>query len=175
MGTINYGTSDYITMGIRPYDAAEMQHDPDFVEYINATAVEYGTTPETELDNYIMDSYDADYENAAAILDNYNFYYFHITIKPGYYEGLYLEIENNFPVFYDDIIEKKEAQKEITDIKKMLIDLAGVGFVACTPGWCTGYADYKGTLKAINAAIKEIRTEARFTPCYRTYARAEMI
>ena len=82
MGTINYGTSDYITMGIRPYDATKMQRDPEFMEYINATAAEYGTTPETEIDNYIIDSYDADYDNAAAILDNYNFYYFHIAIKP---------------------------------------------------------------------------------------------
>ena len=33
----------------------------------------------------------------------------------------------------------------------------------CYPGWCTGYEDYKGTCKAIVAAIKGIRDEVKIT------------
>ena len=45
MGTINYGTSDYITMGIRPADASSILNDPDFREWIEE---EYHISPEEE-------------------------------------------------------------------------------------------------------------------------------
>lgn len=106
-----------------------------------------------------------------AILDRFSFWYFHLAIKPGYYEGFSLDIESNFPVAFDNWEERKAAQREITQIKKCLIELAGVGLVACFPGWCTGYLDYKGTLQRINEAIKEMREEVKATPTWRQYER----
>lgn len=32
MGAVNYFTSDYITMGLRPYDSWELENDSDFME-----------------------------------------------------------------------------------------------------------------------------------------------
>ena len=32
MGTINYGTSNYITIGIKSYDASDFEKDIDFME-----------------------------------------------------------------------------------------------------------------------------------------------
>lgn len=32
MGAINYFTSDYITMGLRPYDRSDLENDLDFME-----------------------------------------------------------------------------------------------------------------------------------------------
>lgn len=32
MGAVNYFTSDYITMGLRPYDLWELENDLDFME-----------------------------------------------------------------------------------------------------------------------------------------------
>ena len=32
MGAVNYFTSDYITMGLRPYDLLELEKDTEFME-----------------------------------------------------------------------------------------------------------------------------------------------
>ena len=68
MGAINYGTSDYISIGLNV--------SRDFDEW--------------ELENL--------YNEFSEMLENRRFWYFHITLKPGYYEGFYIDIENNFPV-----------------------------------------------------------------------------
>lgn len=34
MGTVNYFTSDYITMGLRPYDSLELEKDTEFMDAI---------------------------------------------------------------------------------------------------------------------------------------------
>ena len=146
MGAINYFTSDYITMGLRPYDRTDFENDLDFME--------------------------ADFANIETELNKHSFQYYHITIKPGYYEGFTLDIENNFPVAFDSWEDRKEANKEITEIKGFLIDCAGFGLVQCSPGWCTGYNDYKGTIVAIKAAIKEMREEVKRTPTWAQYERA---
>lgn len=108
MGAVNYFTSDYITMGLRPYDSLELEKD----------------------------------------------------------------IENNFPVALDSWQDRRDANKEITEIKRFLIECAGLGLVECFPGWCTGYSDYNGTITAIRAAVKEMRDELRTIPTWTQYNRA---
>lgn len=164
MGTINYRTSDYITMGIKPYETDDYKNDSDFINFIRE---EWGidTDNETEVYNAIREQIDFDYEqdieNVKSILDKYNFWFYHVAIKPGYYEGFSLDIENNFPIAYDSYEDKKAAQREITQLKQFLIDCAGIGLVCCFPGWCTTYFDYNETINRIKAAIKEIREESR--------------
>lgn len=128
-------------------------------------------TEESYILRTIEDYYKTDEENVSVVLENYNFYYFHVAIKPGYYEGFTLVIENNFPVYFDCWQDKRDAQKELTQLKKCLLDCAGIGMVQCSPGWCTSYNDYKGTCKAIEAAIKEVREEVRNTPTWTQYNR----
>lgn len=164
MGAVNYFTSDYITMGLRPYDSLELENDLEFMEEMQTQVNEYGGTIENAITEYIEDCYNCDYENIKTELEKHNFYYYHIAIKPGYYEGFTLDIENNFPVALDSWEDRRDANKEITEIKQFLIACAGLGLVQCSPGWCTGYNDYKGTLKAIKAAIKEMRDELRTIP-----------
>ena len=139
MGAINYGTSDYISIGLNV--------SRDFDEW--------------ELENL--------YNEFSEMLENRRFLYFHITLKPGYYEGFYIDIENNFPVYFDDCTEKRDAQKEVTQIRRFLLECAAAGLVQYSPGWCTGYSDYKDTKTAINAAIKEMRREVQETPTHRQY------
>lgn len=172
MGAVNYRTSDYITMGLKPYDVDDFTQDKDFMQEIEAEVKEYGGTVEQAIYDYISTCYEDDYSNIEMELQKHKFYYFHITIEPGYYEGFTLDIESNFPVAFDSWEDKRDAQKEITEIKQFLIDCAGLGMVQCSPGWCTGYNDYKGTLKAIQAAIKEMREEARTTPTWLQYNKA---
>lgn len=167
MGTINYSTSDYITMGIKPYDIEDYINDESVIEDAN----ENNESVE-DYSKWLIDSdYECDKTNIEYELNNHSFHYYHIVIKPGYYEGFTLDIENNYPVAYDDYTDRKEANKEITEIKQFLIDCAGLGLVACSPGWCTGYSDYKGTIKAIKEAIKEMRTEVKTIPTWKQYER----
>nr|DAH21922.1 MAG TPA: hypothetical protein [Caudoviricetes sp.] len=139
MGAINYGTSDIITLAIKPYDPDDL----DDLAHDKRAA-------------YIADDYAADYANAAAIINNYDdFSFFRIRPAWGYYEGVYIELLDNFwPGSWAD---KRDALKEATRLKRLLLDLADVGFIRCTPGWCTGYSDHKGTLAAIRSAIQELK------------------
>lgn len=171
MGAINYFTSDYITMGLRPYDSGELEKDSEFMEEIYRECEEYGGTIENAIADYIQDCYSCDYENIKTELEKHNFYYYHIAIKPGYYEGFTLDIENNFPVALDSWEDRKAASKEITEIKQFLIACTGLGLVQCSPGWCTGYNDYNGTIKAIKNAIKEMRNELKTIPTWAQYER----
>ena len=172
MGAVNYFTSKYITMGLKPYDASDFENDEDFMNELQEEVNKYGGTLEEALNNYIFNAYEDDYTNVEAILEKHMFYYYHIIIKPGYYEGFTLDIENNFPVAFDGWENRREVNKEITEIKQFLINCAGLGLVACSPGWCMKYEDYEGTIKAINVAIKEMREEAKATPTWRQYEKS---
>lgn len=172
MGAVNYFTSDYITMGIVPYSAYDLENDSDFMDALRDEVNEYGGTLDEALEFYIQTSYEVDEMNIEFILEKYSFDYFHVTIKPGYYEGFTLDIENNYPVAFDGWEDKRAAQREITSLKKCLIECAGAGMVQCSPGWCTRYNDYRGTCKAIGAAVKVMRDEVNSIPTWAQYARA---
>lgn len=81
----------------------------------------------------------------------------------------YISIGLNVSRDFDDCTEKRDAQKEITEIKRFLLDCTAAGLVQYFPGWCTGYSTAKETRAAINAAIKEMRQEVQTTPTYRQY------
>lgn len=172
MGAVNYFTSDYITMGVRPYDRTNFENDLEFMEELQEQIKQYGGTIENAIDEYIEECYSCDLANIESELKKHNFYYFHISIKPGYYEGFTLDIENNFPVALDSWRDRRDAQKEITEIKQFLIACAGMGLVKCSPGWCTGYEDYNGTIKAIPAAVREMRNEINTIPTWTQYNKA---
>ena len=145
MGTINYGTSDYITIGY------------------NCNNIDYNDYDESifNLNN--------DYYEIESLLMGTDFYYFHVAIKSGYYEGFYIDIEHNFPICYGGWEDKQAAQKEITQIKKFLLYCLDFGCCAVHPGWCMDYADYKTTLKEINAAVYNMREDVKKTPTYNNY------
>ena len=107
-------------------------------------------------------------EEVEKMLDNYSFYYFHVVIKSGYYEGFSVDIENNFSIFFDDAEEKREAQKEITQIKAFLIDCMNNGLVSTVPSWCTAYKNIADTKADISKAIQDMRAEVSNTPTYYT-------
>lgn len=155
MGTINYFTSNYITLGV---DVDKIRR----VVNLDATTDE---DPESFFDFEIEFLHDI----VTEILNKYDFYYYHIAVKPGYYEGFSIDIENNFGVFYDDYADKQEAQKEITQIKKFLFELCDAGLVSVSPGWCTAYRSEAETRRDIVEAIKAMREEAKETPTYNKY------
>ena len=142
MGAINYKTSDFITLG---YNTNNIEYeDPYYNELIND-----------------------EYDEIKLLLNKERFYYFNITLEPGYYEGFTLDIEHNFSYFYDNYDEKKQALKEVKQIKDFLLYIVNNFTInAVYPGWCTGYADYKQTIKEINDAIEEMKNAVKNTPTF---------
>lgn len=148
MGTINYKTSDFITLG---YNTNNIDYNDDF--YYNDINFEYN--------------------EITALLRNEFYYYFHITLEPGYYEGFTIDIEHNFNFCYDNYFEKLQALKEITRIKTFLLYIVNnFNINVVYPGWCTGYGDYTQTIKEINAAIIEMKNSVKNTPTFYTLRRA---
>lgn len=150
MGTINYGTSDYITIGYN----------------LNWDDSEFETWEEMENEKQ-LDIEDM-YTNIRAILNKYDFTFYHVVIKSGYYEGFYIDIENNFPYCYDSREDKREAQKEVTKLRAFLIECVNTGLVQVWPGWCTSYHTHIKSIEAIKTAIKEMRTEIKNIPTWYT-------
>lgn len=150
MGAINYKTSEFITLGY------------------NCNNIDY----EDEFYNDIISDYYYQIQNR---LTKESFNCFGVTLEPGYYEGYSMNIKFDF-LHFDDWVEKKAAQKEITSIKKFLLGCVNeFECVAVYPGWCTGYANYEKTLDELNAAIKEMRETVKQTPTYKQkYGREEI-
>ncbi len=142
MGTINYKTSDYITLG---YYTNNIDYEEEF----------------------FSDDIQFEFDEINALLNKEYFNYYYITLEPGYYEGFSFYIENNFSYCFDSYGEKLEALKEITRIKKFLIHIVeNFNVCAVAPGWCTSYFDYKETISRINAAAAEMRGDVKNTPTY---------
>jgi len=166
MGTINYYTSDYITIGLEPYYAYDLKNDQCFMEELQEEIDEYGGTIEEAIENYIQQCYSEDEYNIQNILDKYDFHYFHVVIKPGYYEGFSINIENNYGLCYDSWQDKREALKEATQIKKFLLECIDNGLCQVFPGWCTSYKDRETSIAAVQRAIKAMKEEIKSIPTW---------
>lgn len=144
MGAINYYTSDYITVG---YNLNFVDYDDEFYHEI------------------ITDCY----EQVKYRLHQEKFSIFTVELKPGYYEGFTIDIKLNY-CYFDDYIEKQAAQKEITSIKKFLLECIN-DFECCAvfPGWVTTYNNYNESIKLLDIGIQEMRKAARNTPTYKNY------
>lgn len=144
MGAINYYTSDYITIG----------YNLNYIDY------------EDEFYNDIISDY---YDQVKYRLEQENFSIFTVELKPGYYEGFTIDLKLNY-CYFDDYIEKQEAQKEITRIKKFLLEC--INDYECSvvfPGWCTSYKDYNESIKLLYIGVQEMRKAARNIPTYKNY------
>lgn len=93
MGTINYKTSDYITMGARIQNYSDFENDSYFLEEMKEEIDRCGL--ENVIYSEIEENYNCDRLNVETYLNQHNFYFYHVTIEPGYYEGFSINIENN--------------------------------------------------------------------------------
>lgn len=144
MGAINYGSNEIINLGLDVSEEDDFDILGEEVCYI--------------------------YDDIKDILDDYYFYYYHVVIKEGYYNGFYLDIESNISI-YDDYIEKQEAQKELTQLKKFLHRCVDNGLAVYTPGWCTSYYNLKESKNLINKAIAKERENIKDRPTWGQYVK----
>ena len=142
MGAVNYKTSDYITIG---YNCnTEYAQDDFWKDEEEQRAFEISFL----------------HDELTALLEKYDFQFYHVTICPGYYEGFTIDIENNFPFALDSWTDRREMNKEVTQIKRFLLEcITEWGLVECSPGWCTGYSTEAESVQAVKAAIKVMRAE----------------
>ena len=94
MGTINYFTSKYITLGIKPYDAEDFAKDPDFMDFVRE---EYpDEEPEAIIEDYMRMYEEDDLANVRELMKKHlrDIEYFKIGIRNGYYEGFSIDIED---------------------------------------------------------------------------------
>ena len=139
MSTINYKTSKYLTLALKDNEDFE------------------------EIDGFLFE-----YEESKKILEKYDFNILKVEILEGYYNGFSIDIDFDF-IYFDDTIEKNNALKEATQLKKLLFELCELGLVACFPGWCTGFLNYEDTKKEIKKAIKELKSDIKTTKTYLKY------
>lgn len=149
MGAINYATSNYITIGLKPYDYEDFEDENGNIDY-----------------DMMNDYYQNDYNNIETILNKYDFHYFHVVIKPGYYEGFSIDIENNYGVCYDCWQDKQAALKEATQIKLFLLECVDMGLCEVWPGWCTSYKSRNESIKAVKEAIRDMKEEIKGIPTW---------
>lgn len=117
MGAINYYKNDFVTIAVNIEEFEEDEKE------LTENGFYYNI--DDEITNL--------YEDITNILSKYNFYYTHVTIKSGYYDGFYIDFENNFDIFYNDYFEKMQAVKEVTQLKKFLIECVENGLCVCFP------------------------------------------
>lgn len=172
MGTINYGTSDYVTLGanIMYSDYAE---DEQLMEVLRQEVEEYGGTIDEHLQYYIDDNCENLYLEAKEIVDDYDFEFFKVELEFGYYEGFYLKLEQYLPILFDDYEERTRANKEVSKLKEMLLRLVDIGMRSCYPGWCTGWADREGSIKDIKGGVKKMRADIKEIMTYSRFERLQ--
>lgn len=129
MGAVNYGTSDYITIGFN----LSLSTDSDEA---TAASVDY-------------------YTHVAETIDNLANEYFSVDICEGHYEGFYITITPN--LYIPDHEARQDAIAAAYHVCSLL--KYAVRECCCckvSPGWCTGYATESESIEAINIAYADM-------------------
>ena len=72
-------------------------------------------------------------------------------------------------LWLDNHKEKLTVLKEITQLKKFLLECCVIGITEYSPGWCMGYYDEETTIQDIKQVTKEIKQKILKYPTYNTY------
>lgn len=132
MGAVNYGSNNIINIGLNVNDV-----------------------------NISNDEINLKYDEVFWLLEEYDFYFLILRLKEGYYTGFYLDLE----LCLDEIscyLDKLDAQKELTQLKELLIKCIDIGLVKYSPGYCTGYYSAEESKKAVKEVIKRLRKVIKY-------------
>lgn len=149
MGTINYKTSEFLTVGLMPFDFDEEK----------AALIEMGEedTPEptdSEVFDYIFDIEAEERAEVEYHFKDLSFSIFDVKIEPGYYEGFSIDVRLDY-LYFDDNEEKEAAIKEAGMIRDLwLYAVNNTNCFEVWPGWVTTYKEYDETLESIEKAYK---------------------
>ena len=165
MGTVNYKTSDIITLGLRPYEPRDFELDPDFMEDARERCEENGCSLFDWIEGTINEYTEYDRQTAADIISRYSFEFFQVSIEPGYYEGFSVNISDDLPGEYWDAEDRKQALTDAANLGDMLKELVNDAcLVECWPGWCTTYQDPAHSLTDVRKAVRGLIYDINDTP-----------
>ena len=166
MGAVNYKTSDIITIGYRPVDAWDIEHDECFMEEARKQSEEYGDDIDDIIRSEIEQYEEDDRISAQDIIDKYSFDFFTVSIEPGYYEGFSINITNDLPdEFYPQDGERTRAMQDAENLYNLLHELiTDVCLCEVWPGWVTTYQDQEHSLTNLRKARRELIAEINDTP-----------
>ena len=165
MGTVNYKTSDIITLGLKPYEPRDFELDPDFMEDARERCEENGCSLFDWIEGTINEYTEDDRQTAADIISKYRFEFFQVSIEPGYYEGFSVYISNDLPGEYWDADERQQALTDAANLGNMLKELVNTAcLVEVWPGWLTTYHDTDRTLQDIRKTIRGLIYDINDTP-----------
>lgn len=169
MGTVNYGTSDYITFGYLPISEDDLRKDDAFMKELKADYDRYGSESGGSFDDYLREYIQHEEEDSYTMVENdlseCNFKLLGVNLRDGDYEGFYIDIENDSETPYFDEGEKLDAFNEADKLQSFLTQCVGnYGMRETEPGWVTAYADIDDSLDAIKDACAKIREEISKTP-----------
>lgn len=163
MGTINYLTSDVITL---VHDSS--MYDRDFIRdecILNDSDVAPDDVTDSDID-FVIDNFIND---QISELDNYvdfeapSMEFFKLSVKYGYYEGAQLVVDDATKYGFDSVEERADALKEADTLKTALLDVYNLGFRACSPSWCSKYYNDDETRLEIDNAINELKNRINNT------------
>ena len=159
MGAINYMTSEYVTVGLKPFDFYDIKDEMlDFIA--NDTSGYWGGLDLTDDEVYSeMNERTEDYFNAVdSFVSEHNFENFDVNIDSGYYEGFSINIKNN--MYFTEETDKDYARKEAKDLCEMLKELVNAyGLCVCIPGWSTAYLSKEDSIKEIDKALDKMNED----------------
>lgn len=167
MGTINYGTSEYITIGYKPLDRFDLEKDPEFMDYMLDEAREVDMDLDDYISEWLYNRQEDMWSNVKIILETkYDFYYFKVEVEPGYYDGFSIQISRETPC-YMELWEKDAAYGEIKELEKFLTEcVKDFGLVECYPGWGTSYESADKSVIDIAVAMAKAREDILAVPIW---------
>ncbi len=163
MGTINYLTSDIITL---VHDSN--MYDRDFIRdecILDDSDITPDEVTDSDID-FIIDNFIND---QISELENYIGFeapameFFKLSVKYGYYKGVQLVIEDMTKYGFESVEERADALKEVDTLKSVLLAVHEIGFNACSPSWCTKYYNHDETTQMIDNAINELKNRINNT------------
>lgn len=162
MGTVNYQTSDYITLASAPL------YSEDYSEYAEEQAEETGKSVEAIIGSLMSlgeeDSWIAAKEAAEKTTRNE---FWKLDAVPGYYEGSQVVIHNELPESITDE-ERQTALTEVDGLKVLLVGLVeNASFLETAPGWCPKWSARAETLESIDRAAEEMREAVLSVPAWK--------
>lgn len=166
MGTINYGKSEYITMGFEnPVTAYELLNDSAWVESERRFLLDECDFEEDEIEDALETSaerdanlyFEDDIANISFVMRDLDLRYFEVSLEYGYYDGAYIDIDFGRDIWDEE--DKQAAIEEVEQIRAFLHECNGLGMRACYPHWVTHFDDFAETEKEIEKAYVAMRAD----------------
>lgn len=162
MGTINFKTSDYITLGYKIRDSWDISHDPIFKNFILEEMYANGYD-DSDFEWYsemrINEYAESDYDEISSALDRQRFSFFDIKLENGYYEGFQLLISANYDPDFLTKDDRIDFLAEVSHIREFLNLCVDYGMLECHPWWCTTWERADTTRADIDRVCDRIKEE----------------